>query len=334
MKVQNLCVAVAGLLAVTAQSANAADWGYGERGAARTYPVPAVAVPAPVPIPDYRPSWYFRLDAGIGTIGSPSLSERGYQYGGLINGGAYTSGTTGDNAYGAPGASGPLLQSVDPTWFSSDFSNLATFGGGVGYYLGGGWRIDATIEKRSNDQAQFSATETWDSYSYYGGGPLVFGTDRNGATLPVDSRTTLNVIDRVDVDGTAWLGNLYYDLASHRGFTPYIGLGLGFVWHQFDRTHSTTVTQCDAEATPGCSGGATVYSTSASTSANKVALAAAAMVGLSYDVSDITAIDVGYRYLYLGGADVVMDIDGSPSRFSIGDQHIHQVRAGLRFNVN
>lgn len=325
MKVQNLCVAVAGLLAVTAQSANAADWGYGEPGLKRSYPVPAVAVPAPVPIPDYRPSWYFRLDAGIGTIGTPDLSEEGFTYGGIVNGG---------NGY--PGAGGPALQSVDPTWFSSDFSNLATFGGGVGYYLGGGWRIDATIEKRSNDQAQFSGTETWDAHSFYPDPVtpvnIIYGTNPNIGGDPVDRRTTLNVTDRVDVDGTVWLANMYYDLAEHRGFTPYIGLGLGFIWHQIDRTHNSTLTSCDNEA--GCPTQTTETSTSSSTSSNKVNIAAAAMVGLSYDVSDITAIDVGYRYLYLGGTDLVLDVNGSPSRFSIGDQHIHQVRAGLRFNVN
>lgn len=325
MKVQNLCLGAAVLLAITAQSANAADWGYGG-GLKQTVPVPAVAVPAPVPIPEYRPSWYFRLDAGIGTSSSPDISESGYQYGGIVNGG---------NGY--PGVGGPVLQSVDPTWFSSDFSNLATFGGGVGYYLGGGWRIDATVEKRSNDQASINGTETWDAFVFFDDDanpatPDIYTSDPNGAGNPVDRRSTINVNERVDVDGTVWLANMYYDLAQRRGFTPYIGLGLGFVWHQFDRTHSSSVTSCDNET--GCAVEVAEYSTSASTSANKVALAAAAMVGFSYDVSEITAIDVGYRYLFLGGADVAMDIDGTTSRLSIGDQHIHQVRAGLRFNVN
>ncbi len=337
MKVQLACISVA-LAVATACPAGAADWGP-SRGGVRDMtrdsgsPHPVIAVPAPVPIPDYKPNWYFRFDAGFGAITQPSFSESGYQYGQLINGG---------DGYTGSFAGGPDLQSLDPTWFSSDFSSLATFGGGVGYYLGGGWRIDATVEKRSNDQAEIIGSDSWESHSYYDtdfdGVNDTYGTDPSGNGdfdgdgSVADRRTTIYVTDRIDVDGTVWMANAYYDLGSRRGFTPYVGVGLGFVWNEFDRSHTTRIESCDVESV--CTTGTIpVDSFTASDSASTISIAAAAMAGLSYDVTDITTIDIGYRYLFMGGTDFVMDIDGGPSRISIGDQHVHQIRAGLRFNV-
>lgn len=337
MKVQIALASLAAVLAVTAQSADAADFSVGSDGSVRDmYPAPAAAVPAPVPTQDYKPRWYLRFDAGIGTVNEPDISESGYQYGGLIgpgsggNVGAYTGSNSGGN--GATGSSsGPDLRDLDPTLFTSDFSNLSTFGGGVGYYLGGGWRMDATVEKRSNDQAYLSQTDSWDSYEFTSG---VYGIQDANSNTVADTRTTINVVDQTDVDGTVWMANAYYDIGTYRGFTPYIGAGVGFVWNQLDRTHTTTVQSCDNEAMLGCTGGTTDYTRTAQTEADTISLAAAAMVGFSYQISDITSIDVGYRYLYLGGTNFAMSIDGVESRVEIGDQQIHQVRAGLRFDVN
>jgi opacity protein-like surface antigen len=328
MKVQYACLALAALSAVTAGSADAADWGNGASSIKDAGMGAAVPIPAPVPIPEYKPSWYFRMDAGYGTVSQPSISESGYTYGGIVNS---------RNGYSGTFANGPDLQVLDPSWFSSDFSRMATFGAGVGYYLGGGWRIDATVEKRSNDQAGIQGSESWDSHSYYDtdfdGVNDTYGTDPNANGI-VDRRSTLTVSDKTDVDGTVWMANAYYDLTSHgrRGFTPYIGAGIGFVWNELDRTHTSTLVSCDNEVP--CAATVTEETRTGSTRANKVSIAAAVMAGLSYQISDITSVDVGYRYLFLGGTDFAMDIAGVESRVTIGDQHIHQVRAGLRFDVN
>ncbi|NOT72778.1 MAG: porin family protein [Hyphomicrobium sp.] len=347
MKVQIAFVSLAALAAVTASPALAADWNGGAGSIKDMSGSSAIPVPAPVPIPDYKPSFYFRMDAGLGVISKPSLSESGYQYGGLISGGSYVGGHNGGDGYSGSFADGPDLQALDADWFSTDFSKLSTFGAGVGYYLGNGWRMDATVEKRSNDQAYIQGSASWDAHSYYDvdgdGVNETYGTDANldgdanGDGSVADRRTTINVSDKTDVDGTVWMANAYYDFGSsgRRGFTPYVGAGIGLVWNQLDRTHTTTVEHCDLEAACGAGGGpTTVYTSQAQTSANTVSLAAAAMAGVSYQISDITSIDVGYRYLFLGGTDFAMSIDGTESRVSVGDQHVHQVRAGLRFDVN
>lgn len=330
MKFHFACVSLAALMAAMTQNVNAADFAVGADGSVKdmSSPVPAVAVPAPVPVPEYNPRWYFRLDAGIGTISEPTISERGYQYGDIINN---ANGTPDDALIG-----GPNLRDLDPTQFTSDFSNLSTFGGGVGYYLGGGFRLDATIEKRSNDQAYLDQTDSWISHGYVDDDadpltPDVYTSDLDNDGNLDDRTTTINITDRTDVDGTVWMANAYYDIGTYRGFTPYVGAGIGFVWNQLERNHTTTVTSEDNNAACGCT---TEYSTTARTEADKVSLAAAAMAGFSYQVTDITSVDVGYRYLYLGGTDFAMSIDGVESRVEISDQHVHQLRAGLRFDVN
>jgi len=48
----------------------------------------------------------------------------------------------------------------------------------------------------------------------------------------------------------------------------------------------------------------------------------------------MTALDIGYRFLHLGGTSTTMNIGGDDSVIKIGDQNIHQLRAGLRINVD
>ena len=328
MKVQFACLSVGLAFAAGTMPAAAADWGNGSRGGG--YPNAAVAVPAPVPIPEYKPSWYFRFDAALGIVNDPDISEQGFTYGDLIGG---------DN--GTPGAGGPTLRHSDSSWFETDFNTFLTLGGGVGYYFGNGWRMDATIEKRSKDDVSGNGSDTWESHSYYddgtGTGTIVYGTDAGGdldgdGIVEADRQTHLQFTDKATVSGTIWMLNGYYDLMSTRGFTPYVGAGIGFVWNEISRVHTSEVTRCALE--DPCGGSTTVASYSASTRADSVSLAAAAMVGFSYDVSDMTSVDLGYRYLYLAGTSAAFDINGYESRLNIGDQSVHQLRAGLRFNVN
>ncbi|MGL4395187.1 MAG: outer membrane protein, partial [Hyphomicrobium sp.] len=242
--------------------------------------------------------------------------------------------------YGEDDGPGPVTGPADPmyshpSWLSGDFNTFATFGGGVGYKFGNGFRIDGTIEKRSNDEFTMSGSDRWDTHSYYTDccGNNVYGTDSNNNGR-LDSRTYLAVTDNTKVDGTLWLANMYYDLMHGHSFTPYVGAGIGFAWNQIGRTHTSTVSTCDMETFPACDTQHQVSSTTVTGSADKVTLAAAAMAGFSYDITDITTVDMGYRYLYIAGSDISMDVGGDLSTVSFGDQHVHQLRAGLRFNVN
>lgn len=330
MKVRTAALTIALSALTVTHPALAADWGnagsydggYAHEGIKDFQGGEAVPVPAPVPIPEYEPSWYFRLDAGLGVVNDPGLSG----YFDL------------DSTYGHP--DGPSTRYDLPTsWFNSDFDTFLTLGGGVGYYFGNGWRIDAQVEKRSKDDYGFSGSDDWLTYADDGLGNWDV-VDVNTPNGEGDSRTRITTRERGKLDGTVWTANLYRDFQTFRGFTPYIGAGIGFVWNEIRRSNSTTLEQCVADdATGNCTAPYTPHPSAPGTltssdKAEKVSLAAAAMAGFSYQISDITSIDMGYRYLFLQGTDAVLDVGGRQTRVEIDNQHVHQFRTGLRFDVN
>ena len=336
MKVQIACLAALGAVAVGPQFAAAADFGNIPAGGVvnggiRDYGgAGGVPVPSPVPIPDYKPSFYFRIDGGYGVMSQPSVSESGYKYGGEI-------GTpNGANANGTEGALAATLLQTDPSWLGEDFENLMTYGAGVGYYLGDGWRVDATIEGRSKDEVSINGANSWTSFGTRDVDsdpttPNVLTSDLNLDGTFNDRTTRIVIKDKTEIKGTVWMANMYYDLMSTGGFTPYVGAGLGFVWNEMKRTHTTTVT---SESNVSPIDLQTPFSSSTSENSDSVSLAAALMVGASYQITEITSLDFGYRFLYLGGTSADMNVDGYNSHLEIGDQYVHQLRAGLRFDVN
>lgn len=306
MKVRIACISVA---LAAALPASAADWNEGAGSLKDMSGGTAVAVPAPVPVQTYRGAWYFRFDGGIGSVGSVDLLESGLDIG---------------DRDGPGLASGPDYRATQPDWFTADFSTFATVGGGAGYNFSNGFRVDATIEKRFQDSVELSGTDSWATH-----------TCATGCWQPSVPATTTNfeVTDSTKIDSTLWMVNAYYDLFSNRGFTPYIGAGIGFAWNELNRRHASTYSVCDTILDPTCAS-ATQTTESASGRANKFTLAYAAMAGVSYDLSEMTAVDLGYRYLFISGSDIALNINDDISRVEIGDQHVHQFRAGLRFNVN
>ena len=305
MKVRIACISVA---LAAALPASAADWNDGAGSLKDMSGAAAVAVPAPVPVQTYRGAWYFRFDGGIGSINTPSLLESGLDIG---------------DRDGPGPATGPDFRATQPDWFSADFSTFATVGGGAGYNFSNGFRVDATIEKRFKDDVLLEGTDSWETHS------ACLATGCWQPLVPA-STTNFDVTDETKIDATLWMVNAYYDLFSNRGFTPYIGAGIGFAWNELNRRHTSTYTVCD-DATGICGAPTTE---SASGRANKFTLAYAAMAGVSYDLTEMTAVDLGYRYLFISGSDIAIDINDDISRVEIGDQHVHQFRAGLRFNVN
>lgn len=323
MKVRIACLSLVLAMAVEGLSpAMAADFGYRAGGGIRDYGGgPAVPVPAPVPIPVYTGGWYLRLDAGVGIIDEPSLSETGFEYGRPDQYGIDT------------GAASP--RSITSSWLNSDFDTFSTLGGGVGYDFGHGWRLDATVERRSNAKVQIDGSDHWDQYGYrtVGGAHQYQLIDANANGVP-DGQTNFTVNDVTKIGGTVWMLNAYYDLAKWGAFTPYIGGGVGFVWNRLSRTHTDTVTTCANDAFPSCPTLSAPDETTVEKASDRVTFAAAAMAGISYELTDITTLDLGYRYLWLGGTDISLDINGDHSVLSIGDQHVHEMRAGVRFTFN
>lgn len=198
--------------------------------------------------------------------------------------------------------------------------NTWAIGGGIGRYLGHGFRADLTYEHR------FEADATGFLDNHY-----------------------------ADLDGTREFGlksrlllaNVYYDFNQGGRFSPYLGVGLGYVRHE--TTEGNVVDTC------GCTG--TIEG------ATKGSVAAALMAGVSINLTGgrggemvaggtkdapvyVTSnrgllLDIGYRYLYLGDATtgaVYGDFGGGVVEVSedpvIENIHAHEIRMGLRYNLN
>lgn len=284
-------------LALASMPASAADWNYGA-GGLRGYGSAAVPVPAPMPVPEYTARYYFRLDAGIGLGDAPTGSEQGY-------------------VYGEDSASGPF--GVSSSWINNDFETFVTLGVGAGVYVGSGFRLDLTAETRSQGKVKIK------------GGYQYVNASNEQVRGRVDDETTLR--------GGIFMVNGYYDFdrGPSSRFTPYIGAGLGFAWNELKRNHSTV------ELSRNCGGGCTGSFSrrdfdSVQDKTHDIVFAASAMAGLTYRISDYALLDMNYRYLYAGSTDVGLGIQGGTfggnSKVTIGETHEHQLRAGLRFDVN
>ena len=185
-------------------------------------------------------------------------------------------------------------------------------GGGIGRYFGRGFRGDITI-----DHIFDSTTE---SSLFYSPGNLV-GTAR------------------FDLSSTVVLANLYYDFNRGGRFVPYIGAGIGFAHNS---TSGGTFEQC------GCTSEFDGRSTNN--------FAAAAMAGVSWRIrggqttyvgggmkdepvavssGNALYLDLGYRFLYLGDAQTAsFNGDGVISSEKVNDITAHQLRVGLRYDLN
>jgi opacity protein-like surface antigen len=193
-----------------------------------------------------------------------------------------------------------LVESVfGPVGRSNSFEPSFIGSVGVGYVWSPNWRTDFTVDIHSIMHTQQSGEGIVD----IGGDP-----------------TAVFAEDKTKMMSTILMLNAYYDFRTGTPWTPYIGAGLGFTVNAITQTFSSNV---DGVAD------------SVSQRSNDIQFAAAAMVGVTYDVSSFWAIDVSYRYMHIGGSQVTLDPLNLPaSTVEIGDINEQQIRAGLRFYVN
>jgi opacity protein-like surface antigen len=299
-------MATAGLIAGAAVvilpgAANAGDWNSGA-GSIKDYGRAAVPVPAPVPVPDYAARWYLRGDASFGWLHAPSAGESGMTFG----------------ATDSPGATGPAPFGTSPAWFTKDFDTSASWGIGVGHYWSPRFRTDITADVASQQEIKGSGGYGYTQHGYILGVYQALNSTISGS---ISDKTTLK-------HGTV-LFNAYYDLASNRGFTPYIGAGLGVSVNELERSVSWSEYICAA----ACASPAARAQQSAHAKTHNATFAWAFMVGTTYDLTRETKLDLNYRYLHIAGSHIDTPINGFNSRVSYGDFGEHQLRAGIRWNI-
>lgn len=169
-------------------------------------------------------------------------------------------------------------------------------GGGVGYYFTPSLRGDVTVERR-------------------------FEADASG----VLSNTASGIagVREFGLESTLVMFNAYYDFDLRTQFTPYIGVGLGYVHHE---TNDGTV------ALRG-GGSGTIAGASSSD------VAGALMAGVSVALLDRVKLDVGYRFLHMGEATTGPLVARPPGGArvtsndpTLEDLNAHEVKFGLRYD--
>ena len=285
-----------------------------------------VPVPAPQPIPEYEADYYMRADLGysVSTASGATSSGQGF----VVEG---------------DGLDGPYAVSF-----------------GFGRYITSNVRGEIAFDIRNSyevgaqDQGYLGVV-TEDATSILNGGPG--GTNRHY----YDADRT----DEVRIGHYTGMVNLYYDFKNGSRFTPYLGGGLGLVIHTMRRSHQEGAT-CNhstndttgpeveyqvslIDTTPACTTGAILpggdSDTNASDTTNYASvsnevetaygLAANVMAGFSYDLGRGKMLDLNYRYFWMGGGlDIVAPALNGTNRVTIEDSSEHQLRVGMRVNIN
>ncbi len=299
-------------LAVLAGSATAADWNNGA-GSLKDRGQAAVPVPAPYPVYDGPSGWYMRADIGLARQSDVSGSERGIVYG--AGDGTNSSSPTGAG-FGSSSA-----------WFNKDFDTTVTYGIGVGYHWTQNWRSDLTLERRGPSEYKFRGNYRYQQHNVNAAPPPAYTPDPNIVVNGVTSDTS-------SMKSGVFMANTYYDWKTRSAFTPYVGGGVGLAYLDISRQHTTTETQCDVVADPTCSTILSSRTYSAQGTDTKLLLAGSLTTGFSYAITPVTSVDVNYRFLYIPSTNIDMIINNNQSRLSFADITEHQLRAGLRWDIN
>lgn len=298
-------------LAASVLPATAGDWNNGA-GSLKDRGHPAVPVPAPYPVYDGPSGWYLRADVGIGREGNHGWSESGLAYGA---GNGVDSYSTDGSGFGSM-----------PGWFGNSTDVNVGYGVGVGYAWNKNWRSDVTLDRRSTTQYKMRGTYSYQQHRLNPVPPTDYVAAADTEVRGVSD-------DRTEMRSGVMMLNTYYDWANRSAFTPYVGLGVGLAYLDMAREHTTTEQECDVSlpAAPACANRA---GWSEKANDTKLLWAAAAHAGFSYAITPVTSLDVNYRFLYIPTANVDMTLNGNRSRASINEITEHQLRAGLRWNIN
>lgn len=197
--------------------------------------------------------------------------------------------------------------------FINSFTGDAAFAGvGVGYQFNNWLRFDVTGEVRSS--ASIGATDTYNWTCAFVGGSC-------GAIGQVVPRSNIWTGQREAIVG---LANVYVDLGTWHGLTPFIGAGIGGSWN-----HVFGVKDFD----PSEFGGAGFASDT-----RKWSMAYALHAGLAYSVTSNVKLEMGYRYLNMGTASIgtltclpLGNCNPTGRTGKIADNEAHEIKLGMRW---
>ena len=241
--------------------------------------------------------------------------------------GWYIRGDIGYAALDADGVSyfqGPLLtgsfeqHDLDDTWMLQ---------GGVGYQVTDYFRVDATL-------AYFGSAD-------FNGSSATNANCNPGAGFTVTNGTdTCNYTDDGELESlTLLMANAYVDLGTYKGFTPYVGAGIGGAHVSWgDLTNDQTCSSVTTGTVAACDGNDFDHG-----GQEQWRFAWALHAGASYDINCKLKADIGYTYTSIEGGEMFgtgFNVNGtSPATGEGGngfDDHIdiHSGHVGLRYALD
>lgn len=214
---------------------------------------------------------------------------------------------------------------ADAVRADSYLDSFPRYGFGVGYYFNRWLRADITFDQRQDVESRGQGSRTY--------------TTLNGLAAATQMRDTVS--ESLTSGNSTGMFNVYADLNTGHRFTPYVGFGLGYVRHQVKSHAFSNVTICDdptAVAPAGCDATTAAFAASR-TASNTVggtdyALALALMTGASFNMTSNLKLDLGYRWLHLQGTSFATRNPTNYYKLTIPDQNIHELRVGVRYDIN
>lgn len=141
-----------------------------------------------------------------------------------------------------------------------------------------------------------------------------------------------------DLSAFAGLANVYVDLGGWHNVRPYVGAGIGFARIEVSDFRTATYGTLSDPNTNAVI--VSEHTSATSRDSSEWNFAWALMAGLSIDVRPSTVLDIGYRYIDLGGSgsgssDLLNCTCGTIGQpFRIDDLSAHEIRIGLRFALD
>ena len=243
---------------------------------------------------------------------APEISTSGVGQGWYLRGdlGYAVKMTPGNPSYNIVSAGGGIasVENFDETRLDKNFS----YGGGIGYQLNDIFRADVTADVFTSGLSGISS----------GSAPCA---------ITQNAGTSCSYSHGGDLKGVSILANVYADLGTFAGLTPYVGAGAGVTDVQWGTI--TGKASC-VDGAGACNGNA--YAATSYAGEDSWRFSYALMAGMSYDITTSMKLDIGYRYSHTNGGDMfgyssaeqalgASGIKGSDDGFSR-----HEVRAGLR----
>jgi opacity protein-like surface antigen len=232
---------------------------------------------------------------------------------------------------------------LSPVNYTNSYRDALNIGAGFGYRFNDMFRADATIDHIFD--SSFSSTQLVapigpclgrGEYIDLATGTPYFGPYAISNCLRGDKATyTTNL----------FMANLYTDLATVSGFTPFVGAGIGMArisWTQ--ETNSITCVPVDPTLhREGCLAGGTVAQPPLNSVYTEPGIvnngtdwrvAYSLTAGVAYQLSKNLLLDTSYRFTSIGGGTGSIPYGPTPGSSIAQDGFgLHQVKMGLRYEI-